>query len=93
MFVPLEITVRDEDRNVDYRLSVDPYLDDAGRYVEPNEVKLEAVVTWIGDYGCEAEPETNIAAKHSGGVLLGKFWGEIHEACQQEIKRLQEVEA
>lgn len=82
-----EITVNDADRRVDYVLSVEPYCDDLGRYVEPNEVVLESFVLWIGKQGHEGTPLTNSDAKHAGRELARKFEAEIDEAVRREIAK------
>jgi len=87
----MEIVLKDEDRCIDYTLSVEPYNDDAGRYVEPNEVKLESGVVWIGKHGYTFMPETNIQAKDAGAILAAKFAGEIDEAVRSHIAKLLEV--
>lgn len=87
----IEIVVKDEDRRIDYTLSVEPYLDDAGRYVEPNEVTLESGVAWIGKHGHEFTPDTNILAKDSGAILAARFADEIDTAVRREISKQLEI--
>jgi hypothetical protein len=82
-----DITIHHPDRNVDYRLSVVPDVDSAGRYLEPLEVTLESMVTWFDDWGVPGAPETNIESKRAGEWVAKKFATEIDEAVRLEIEK------
>ena len=86
-----EIKIHHPDRNVDFYLSVEPYVDDEGRYVEPNEIVLDRYVMWIGKRGHEGEPLTNSDAKDAGWELGKQFAEEINEAVRSEIEKQMEV--
>ena len=83
----MEVTVRDDDRNIDFTVEVAPYCDDAGRYVEPNEVTLQSGVVWIGKHGYTFLPETNIQAKDAGTHIAAKYVSEIDAAVREEIAK------
>lgn len=90
LVLPITIDIKDPDRLVDYTLSVAIHCDDAGQYMEPNEVCLECGVVWIEKHGFAFAPETNVQAKYAGSMLWAKFGEEIDAAVRREIERAKE---
>lgn len=86
----IQIKITDDDRKLDFHLSVEPHCDDAGRYVEPNEVILGCVVVWIGKRAVVSDPETMTESRAIGKTLEAKYAADIDEAVRKEIERLKE---
>jgi len=78
-------TKRDGKVLIDWYVNVEPYLDDAGRYQEPNLVTLDHGTIWKGKRGFNFSPETNIEAKVAGSDLLDEFRDEIDEQVRDQI--------
>jgi hypothetical protein len=78
-------TKRDGKVLVDWYVLVEPYLDDAGRYQEPNDTRLDYGVIWKGKTGFRFEPETNLEAKFAGRDLQSEFRDEIDEQVRDQI--------
>lgn len=87
----IDITITDPDRCIDLTLSVEPRCDDAGRYVEPNRVRVTGGVVWFAQYGIDLDVASADELKWIHGVVSAVYRDEIDRAVMVEIQKMQEV--